>query len=502
MDSKEYIVKEDPLICAICLELWIGNCPRVLSCQHTFCQDCLKTTVANGCIRCPSCRSITHLPNRLVTDLPKNIFDSKISVNQIRICDKHYQKLVEPKFVCITCKVENLCEDCINYSHSGNLCEIKSYDCMKKSNEEFKEKCQTRIDQWVVSIKNEVDYLQKKLFQLEKLWQNTIQEKLTKLRNKIDNYEEKKFHMLEEISEKIENTFFTQDQWEDNIKNIFKTILVDNNDINLELNYDIEEKELNNFQIIKNFKDHFSDSPFDSCFSFTEDGIYRLNPNINPMKIIFLSNLKNDKSYEILLDKCIFDFVITDNYIYGLEKDSGYLYNSIKPFNENINFNIIFNEKSDSLMVNEDYDNNRNIICKNGSLIKFFTNDQFKWEKELPLSSSSSITDICILKNGNSIFATTDLLYFLDKNNGNILQKIQTDTSLPISICPHPISGYYQVNLNESLIRYFDDNLELKNIYFIGYNLWCLRVTNCKKFFILNNLFITSNIFFQFDMFD
>ncbi|XP_035659378.1 tripartite motif-containing protein 3-like [Branchiostoma floridae] len=62
----------EELTCSICLELFTR--PKVLPCQHTFCQDCLQDHAGRGgAFQCPNCRQQVRLPPQGVTGLPDNL---------------------------------------------------------------------------------------------------------------------------------------------------------------------------------------------------------------------------------------------------------------------------------------------------------------------------------------------------------------------------------------------------------------------------------------------
>ncbi|XP_078604120.1 uncharacterized protein LOC144877920 [Branchiostoma floridae x Branchiostoma japonicum] len=62
---------KEELTCSICLELFTR--PKVLPCQHTFCQDCLRDHAGKGeTIKCPICRQQVRLPSQGVPGLPDN----------------------------------------------------------------------------------------------------------------------------------------------------------------------------------------------------------------------------------------------------------------------------------------------------------------------------------------------------------------------------------------------------------------------------------------------
>ncbi|XP_066270089.1 tripartite motif-containing protein 3-like [Branchiostoma lanceolatum] len=61
----------EELSCSICLELFTR--PKVLPCQHTFCQDCLRDHAERGVtFQCPNCRQQVKLPSKGVAGLPDN----------------------------------------------------------------------------------------------------------------------------------------------------------------------------------------------------------------------------------------------------------------------------------------------------------------------------------------------------------------------------------------------------------------------------------------------
>ncbi|KAI8513166.1 hypothetical protein Bbelb_098050 [Branchiostoma belcheri] len=60
------------LTCSICLQLFTR--PKVLPCQHTFCQGCLQDHARRGwTFQCPNCRQQVTLPHQGVAGLPDNL---------------------------------------------------------------------------------------------------------------------------------------------------------------------------------------------------------------------------------------------------------------------------------------------------------------------------------------------------------------------------------------------------------------------------------------------
>ncbi|CAN8292018.1 unnamed protein product [Cochlearia groenlandica] len=67
----------EPPECPVCLQSYDGDCtvPRVLSCGHTACEDCLKNLPKKfpDTIRCPACTVLVKFPPQGPSSLPKNI---------------------------------------------------------------------------------------------------------------------------------------------------------------------------------------------------------------------------------------------------------------------------------------------------------------------------------------------------------------------------------------------------------------------------------------------
>ena len=60
----------DHVTCPICLQLYKN--PKVLPCQHSYCQECLIKLEKDKKITCPECRKIAEVPAKGVKDFPTN----------------------------------------------------------------------------------------------------------------------------------------------------------------------------------------------------------------------------------------------------------------------------------------------------------------------------------------------------------------------------------------------------------------------------------------------
>ena len=120
---------KEQLTCAICLDLYTS--PKILSCFHSFCQQCLEslpqdTQENNYTISCPTCRHHTQLPHPTgVADFPvafqinnlKEVYNlmTKVSGHQQVTCDN-----------CTTTNATGYCKECAKF-----LCQ-KCIDVHKK----------------------------------------------------------------------------------------------------------------------------------------------------------------------------------------------------------------------------------------------------------------------------------------------------------------------------------------------------------------------------------
>lgn len=98
--------------CAICLAAY--QHPKVLSCSHTFCQQCIKIFLdndRNDTIKCPLCRQLTSVPKGVedLDDLIRGSDQNDLQDEQDR-CGFCYNGAIA-EFRCRDCE-ENLCLDC------------------------------------------------------------------------------------------------------------------------------------------------------------------------------------------------------------------------------------------------------------------------------------------------------------------------------------------------------------------------------------------------------
>ena len=109
--------------CAVCMEHLQDRNPRFLSCHHSFFQQCLQKLTNNGHVSCPTCRTVTEVPNNDVTKLTMN-FQLVQIMEQLK--QERQPSISSPK--CLFCSNENpayKCRECSQF-----LCEC----CKTKHN--------------------------------------------------------------------------------------------------------------------------------------------------------------------------------------------------------------------------------------------------------------------------------------------------------------------------------------------------------------------------------
>ncbi|XP_019618786.1 PREDICTED: tripartite motif-containing protein 3-like [Branchiostoma belcheri] len=122
----------EELSCSICLELFTR--PKVLPCQHTFCQDCLQNHASRRLpLQCPNCRRQVRLPRQGVAGLPDNLivanmcerFQQQATISEEtreqpqsgNRCSFHPTEVY--RMYCKQCHMP-VCEECIEGVHDGH----------------------------------------------------------------------------------------------------------------------------------------------------------------------------------------------------------------------------------------------------------------------------------------------------------------------------------------------------------------------------------------------
>ncbi|XP_070567338.1 tripartite motif-containing protein 2-like [Ptychodera flava] len=161
-------IDEDFLCCSICLEQF--KTPKILSCLHTFCQQCLITLVekSGGSLICPECRQQHMVPDGGVPAIKGNFFVDNLieKIQQLSVAVQEHDLMCT---VCQEGKATLICEECTGKCHlcsncakvHQNLPATKTHSVL--TIEEHK-KIQTRpkalqaVDYCTVHLKNELKF--------------------------------------------------------------------------------------------------------------------------------------------------------------------------------------------------------------------------------------------------------------------------------------------------------------------------------------------------------
>ena len=117
----------DLYTCQVCLEDQTKRTPRLLSCHHSFCQDCIKKLVKEGKVECPTCRKITLIAENDVAELSMNFMLMKMK--------EHVDKLVKNKqYLCQVCDLivaDKKCRECSHLLCDPCIVKHESYERFK-----------------------------------------------------------------------------------------------------------------------------------------------------------------------------------------------------------------------------------------------------------------------------------------------------------------------------------------------------------------------------------
>ena len=172
--------------CSICFNAMTsedGRIPRLLTCGHTFCTECIKNIFAVSDyasiyrrraereILCPHCKAPCMIPNGDVTKLPKNfilldIISELPSLPRIRMnpetikCDIHN---IVKKSYCFNCR-ELVCPYCQMNNHRDHNCEM-TVEAIKAFLPDFKQH-QERLEAFSQQLSSAKDRFETTIYRL------------------------------------------------------------------------------------------------------------------------------------------------------------------------------------------------------------------------------------------------------------------------------------------------------------------------------------------------
>lgn len=120
-DDKIERLRERILQCPICMDEYKD--PRILTCHHTVCLQCLldyvqHTSTSGRIFRCPQCRADVCVPRGGVKDFPPNFYvnciqDELGAKAYFGICDACERDWLVSQYRCVDCDLD-LCRFCIH----------------------------------------------------------------------------------------------------------------------------------------------------------------------------------------------------------------------------------------------------------------------------------------------------------------------------------------------------------------------------------------------------
>ena len=218
--------------CDICMGNMLERNPKMLSCHHTFCAQCLIQVIKEGIIKCPSCRSKTDVPGGDITKLPVNFMLLKVKEHcdkvlsrKVMFCqfckatiailkchecsqflcggcsekhdklktfaDHHIYKLCSKHedciaaYLCVKCD-ESICSTCILMEHSEHEAEIRPFKNVIKE------------------ILSDIENFKLQLKEKEEVYKGIIQEEEEKVKE-VTKVEEVLNETIEDLSKKMKN---------------------------------------------------------------------------------------------------------------------------------------------------------------------------------------------------------------------------------------------------------------------------------------------------------
>ncbi|XP_019628651.1 PREDICTED: tripartite motif-containing protein 2-like [Branchiostoma belcheri] len=202
----------EELSCGICLELF--TTPKVLPCQHTFCQDCLEGHAGwEETFQCPNCRWHVILPPEGVAGLPDNHLVTSLCErlqNQATLSEEtresgnrcSFHPSEEVKLYCKQCNMP-VCNECLDEIHSNHRTIT-----LKKASEERRAPVQalivegrTILETYCTSLRSLRDR-EKALDEKKQELDNSI---IQTYEQEVQKVTEKKDHLLLQVEEKYKD---------------------------------------------------------------------------------------------------------------------------------------------------------------------------------------------------------------------------------------------------------------------------------------------------------
>lgn len=111
MAARELKIVTDHVTCPVCYQLYKD--PKVLPCQHSYCQECLSKLEKNKQVTCPECRTIAQVPDGGIGEFKTNFLINRL----VDDCILKRKVDGEEKVHCEACieddPVTTFCPECV-----------------------------------------------------------------------------------------------------------------------------------------------------------------------------------------------------------------------------------------------------------------------------------------------------------------------------------------------------------------------------------------------------
>ena len=103
----------DLYICQVCLEDQTTRNPRLLSCHHSFCEECIQKLVKEGKVECPTCLQVTLVDDEEpVKTLSMNFMLLQMKEQMLKMREEMARMVCDQVQNCHECKRSAVCNSC------------------------------------------------------------------------------------------------------------------------------------------------------------------------------------------------------------------------------------------------------------------------------------------------------------------------------------------------------------------------------------------------------
>lgn len=436
----------DDCKCKICLESWINNDPRILPCFHIFCLLCLleRYEELNNNFMCYICKLEFKFTKDDIINLPKkklmNI--NKEKTENIR-CLIHDKESIQPLMLCKTCKIRNLCENCMKYDHLNYNCKILLVETIVNLNDTLDKKKKDEIEKMNISI-DKLDIFRNfchlKIDEEFDNYISKIHETFEKRLNNLDKY------ILDDDDDDNENYHsdnkdYDKNNKDKNRKNGYRYIVGTNlNDffthsigqspeINVYGNLSIEMDLIDKNEDAFNYKENEDNGLIylrtvdinKPSLHFTDDGYFFVESCVKTLIVGFKDFNTNKYSY-YPINKDIKIKSLTDNHFFGIDENNRYLYTSSLPSLDQLCYLTIQDEpiKFKSIWATaEDFINSSFLLAEDlNENLNFFLNGLYFWK-----INKNGINSVHFFPEGHLALLKGGEIVKIHRDTGQILTK-------------------------------------------------------------------------------